>query len=272
VPEQALCATQAPPWHTSGTVLLRHRRVPSSQPHLKFRSVRHSGVSPEQVVAGATRLRAGSARAASLTRAGGIALATLAAGAAWGRTRASRGRLKDALVVAGLDFVVETLQVALGALAAFFGADQASRGVTAAGRDHGPGGAVRRALFDAGASATFVPWVAGYTLALETARARLHAGGLIHPLAGIAAQLRPGRRAARAARHARRAFAAYAERTAGARLALIPRSLCAANLRLIRRAWIATPVVRHACARASAAATQEIAYLVVHERSADALL
>ena len=53
MPEQALCATQAPPWHTSGTVLLRHRRVPSSQPHLKFRSARHSGVSPEQVVAAA---------------------------------------------------------------------------------------------------------------------------------------------------------------------------------------------------------------------------
>lgn len=53
MPEQALCATQAPPWHTSATVLLRHRRAFSWQPHLKFRSVRQSGVSPEQVVAAA---------------------------------------------------------------------------------------------------------------------------------------------------------------------------------------------------------------------------
>ena len=49
MPEHAVCATQAPPWHTSGTVLLRHRRAFSSQPHLKFRSLRHSGASPEQL-------------------------------------------------------------------------------------------------------------------------------------------------------------------------------------------------------------------------------
>lgn len=51
MPEQAVCATQAPPWQTSGTVLLRHRRAFSSQPHLKFRSLRQSGVSPEQATA-----------------------------------------------------------------------------------------------------------------------------------------------------------------------------------------------------------------------------
>jgi len=221
--------------------------------------------------AGATRLRAGCARAASLTRAGGVAFAAFAARAAGGSTRASLGGLKGALVVTGLDLVVETLQITLGALAALLGAGQASRGVTAAGRDYGPAAAVRRALFDAGPSATFVTRVARDTAALETARARLHARGLIDPLAGITAQLRPAHAAA-AARLARRAFATHTERTARARLALVPRSLCAANLRLIRRARIASPVVWHACPRASAVAAQEIASLVVHEHTADALL
>ena len=51
MPEQAACATHVPPWQTSGTLLVRQRRVFSSQPHAKFKSARHRGVSPVQAVA-----------------------------------------------------------------------------------------------------------------------------------------------------------------------------------------------------------------------------
>jgi hypothetical protein len=47
-----VCATHAPPWQRSGTVLFRQRRPPSSQPHTKFKSSRQIGVSPVQLVAG----------------------------------------------------------------------------------------------------------------------------------------------------------------------------------------------------------------------------
>jgi hypothetical protein len=50
-PEQALCATHEPPWQTSGIVVLRQRRWPSSHPQLKPRSSRQSGVSPVHVTA-----------------------------------------------------------------------------------------------------------------------------------------------------------------------------------------------------------------------------